>query len=108
MPKEKLPGNGNKQGQRQNGLMFSIHPSVEHSLRNGTKEKLTEMRPILWIELVAWILVGWAFSSWRTAVIGYIMTVPVLFALPVWGEYRRMKWERRDILLRRGVPDDQL
>jgi hypothetical protein len=32
----------------------------------------------------------------------------MLFALPVWGEYRRMKWERRDLLLRRGVPDDQI
>jgi hypothetical protein len=77
-------------------------------LKKRYKENLTEMRPVLWIELVAWIVVGWAFSSWRTAVIGYIVTVPVLFALPAWGEYRRMKWERRDSLLRRGVPDDQL
>jgi len=71
-------------------------------------EKITDMRPFLWIELVAWSIAGWAFSSWRTTVIGYISTLPVLFALPAWGEYVRMKRERRDTLLRRGVPDDQI
>jgi hypothetical protein len=83
-------------------------PTGRALLKDRYKEKLIEMRPFLWIELVAWTLVGWAFSSWRTAIIGYIVTVPMLFALPVWGEYRRMKWERRDLLLRRGVPDDQI
>ena len=47
-------------------------------------------------------------SSWRTSVIGYIVSVPILFTLPIWGEYRRMKRERRDTLLRRGVPDEQI
>ncbi len=70
--------------------------------------KITEMRPFLWIELVAWTLVGWAFSSWRTTVFGYLSSIPILLALPVWGEYLRMKRERRDILLRRRVPEDQI
>ena len=66
------------------------------------------MRPFLWIELVAWTLVGWEFSSWRTAIIGYVVSVPVLAALPVLGEYRLMTRERRDLLLRRGVPEEQI
>ncbi len=83
-------------------------PTGRALLKERYKEKLIEMRPLLWIELVAWIIFGWGISSWRTAFIGYIVSVPVLFALPVWGEYRRMKRERRDILLRRGIPDDQI
>jgi hypothetical protein len=83
-------------------------PTGRALLKERYKEKLIEMRPLLWIELVAWIIFGWGISSWRTTVIGYILSVPVLFALPVWGEYRRMKCERRDTLLRRGVPDDQI
>ena len=66
------------------------------------------MRPLLWIELVAWIVLGWVFSSWRTTVIGYIVTLPVLFLLLYWGEYRRMKAERRDLFLRRRVPENQI
>ena len=83
-------------------------PSGRALLKERYIEKITEMRPFLWIELVSWILVGWAFSSWRTTVIGYVVSMPVLFALPVWGEYLRMRRERRDTLLRRGVPDDQI
>ena len=83
-------------------------PTGRALLKERYKEKLMEMRPFLWIVLVAWIVFGWGISSWQTAVIGYIVSVPVLFALPIWGEYRRMKWERRDLLLRRGVPDDQI
>jgi hypothetical protein len=71
-------------------------------------EKIIEMRPFLWIELVAWAVFGWGISSWRTSVIGYVVSVPVSFALPIWGEYRHMKRERRDTLLRRRVPDDQI
>ena len=80
-------------------------PSGRALLRERYIEKITEMRPLLWIELVAWALLGWAFSSWRTTVIGFIVSLPFLFALPVLGEYLRMKRERRDTLLRRGVPD---
>jgi hypothetical protein len=83
-------------------------PTGRALLKKRYKAKLTEMQPFLWIELVAWISVGWAFSSWRAAVIGYIVSVPVLSALPVLGEYRRMKRERRDLLLRSGVPDKQI
>ncbi|WP_263379733.1 hypothetical protein [Granulicella paludicola] len=72
------------------------------------KEKLAEMRPVLWIEAVAWIAVGWAFSSWRTSVTGFVTTMPILFALAAWAEYRRMKRERRDLLLRLRVPEDQI
>lgn len=82
-------------------------PTGRKLLRERYKEKLIEMRPLLWIELVAWIVLGWAFSSWRITVIGYIVTLPVLFALPYWSEYRRMKAERRDLLLRRRVPEGQ-
>jgi len=32
----------------------------------------------------------------------------VLFALPVWEVRQAMKRERREILLRRGVPEDQI
>jgi hypothetical protein len=83
-------------------------PSGRVILRARYRDKVTEMQPFLWIEIVAWIFVGWALSSWRTAVLGYIVSVPLVFALPVLGEYLRMKRERRDILLRRGIPDDQI
>lgn len=83
-------------------------PTGRALLKDRYREKITEMRPFLWIELVAWIIFGWGIGSWRTSVIGYFVSVPVLFALPIWGEYRRMKRERRDTLLRRGVPDDQI
>ena len=83
-------------------------PTGRTLLRKRYKEKLIEMRPLLWIELVAWIVLGWAFGSWRTALIGYFVTLSVLFALPYWGEYRRMKAERRDFLLRRRVPEEQI
>jgi hypothetical protein len=42
-------------------------PTGRALLKDRYKEKLIEMRPFLWIELVAWILLGWAFNSWRTA-----------------------------------------
>lgn len=77
-------------------------------LKQRYKEKAAEMRPFLWIEGAVWILIGWAYSSWRATVIGYFVSVPVLFVLPVWGEYLRMKRERRDLLLRRGVPEEQI
>ncbi len=81
-------------------------PTGRALLKQRYKDKISEMRPFLWIGLVAWILFGWLISSWRTTVIGYIVSVPILFALPIWGEYRRMKRERRDTLLRRGVADE--
>jgi hypothetical protein len=83
-------------------------PTGRALLKERYVEKIIEMRPFLWIELVAWVIFGWGISSWRTSVIGYVVSVPVLFALPIWGEYRRMKRERRDTLLRRRVPDDQI
>ncbi|MGB6693935.1 MAG: hypothetical protein WBE56_07110 [Terracidiphilus sp.] len=66
------------------------------------------MRPLLWIDVIAWGVIGWAFSSWLAAVIGYTVSIPVLFALPVWEVRQGMKRERREILLRRGVPEDQI
>lgn len=83
-------------------------PTGRTLLKKRYKEKLIEMRQLLWIEFVAWIMLGLAFSSWRTTVIGYIVTVPVLFLLLYLGEYRRMKRERRDLLLPRRVPEDQI
>ncbi|MGA8939449.1 MAG: hypothetical protein WB439_09820 [Acidobacteriaceae bacterium] len=83
-------------------------PTGKALFKQRYKEKLTEMRSFLWIELVAWSFAGWAFSSWRTTVIGYLVSVALMSVLPLWGEYRRMKRERRDILLRRRVPEDQI
>ncbi len=77
-------------------------------LRKRYKKRITEMRPLLFIELLAWILIGWAFNSLRTVIIGYVVTVPVLFILPICVEYLRMTRERRDALLRRGVPEDDI
>ncbi len=79
-------------------------PTGRALLKERYKEKIAYMRPLLWIELVAWVILGWAIGSWRTTVFGYIVSTPVLFALPIWGEYRQMKRERRDLLLRRRVP----
>jgi hypothetical protein len=59
-------------------------PSGCALLKQRYKEKILEMRLFLWIELVAWIIFGWGISSWRTSLIGYIVSVPILFALPIW------------------------
>jgi hypothetical protein len=83
-------------------------PTGRALLKERYKEKLIEMRPFLWIDLVAWTFVGFALSSWRIALSGYVAMLPLLAALPIWGEYWRMRRERRDTLLRRGVPDDQI
>ena len=83
-------------------------PTGRALLMERYKEKLLELRPLLWIELVAWGLLAFAFSSWRTGLIGYLATLPLLVALPIWGELLRMRRERRDTLLRRGVPEDQI
>lgn len=83
-------------------------PSGRALLKERYIERITYMRPLLWIEALAWIALGWANSSWRTAVVGYVLSMPILLALPLWGEYRRLKRERRDTLLRRGVPNDQI
>ena len=83
-------------------------PTGRALLKKRYKEKLVDMRPLLWIELVAWAALGWAFSSWRTAIIGCLITIPILLILPIWAEYKRMKRERRDILLRLRVPEDQI
>jgi|GEM_PF-5186000 len=77
-------------------------------LKNSYMEKLTEVRPLLWIELVAWSLLGWSFNSWRTAIIGFVVSAPILLALLFLGEYLKLKRERRNILLRRGMPEDQI
>jgi hypothetical protein len=83
-------------------------PTGRALLKERYKEKLVEMRPFLWIDLVAWAFVGFALRSWRIALIGYVAMLPLLAVLPICGEYRRMRRERRDTLLRRGVPDDQI
>lgn len=81
-------------------------PSGRALLRQRYREKITYMRPILWIEVVAWIFMGWAFSSWRTTVVGFVASLAFIFTMPVLGEYLQMRRERRDTLLRRGVPDE--
>ncbi len=83
-------------------------PTGRALLKERYIEKIAEMRPFLWIEIVVWIFAGWAFSSWRTTVIGFVVSMAFLFTFPVLGEYLRMKRERRDTLLRRGVPDEQI
>lgn len=83
-------------------------PTGRALLKQRYREKLGEMWPIFWIELAACATLGWAFSSWRVAVVSYLVMVPILFLLPMWGEYRRMKRERRHTLLRLGVPEDQI
>jgi hypothetical protein len=77
-------------------------------LKDRYKERLIELRPVLVIEAAAWALVGWALGSWKTPLIGYIITVPLLMLLAYWGVYRQLKRERRDTLLRLGVPDNQI
>lgn len=81
-------------------------PSGRALLKERYIEKITYMRPFLWIEIVVWIFAGWAFSSWRTTVIGFIVSQLFIFTFPALGEYLQMKRERRDTLLRRGVPDE--
>jgi hypothetical protein len=83
-------------------------PKGRSLLKEKYKERLADIRPIFVIEAFAWLLVGWAFSAWRIATVGYIVTVPILIALALWSEYRRLKRKRHDILLRSGVPDDQI
>ncbi len=81
-------------------------PSGRALLKERYVEKITYMRPFLWIEIVVWIFAGWSYSSWRTTVVGFIVSMLFIFTFPVLGEYLRMRRERRDTLLRRGVPDE--
>ena len=81
-------------------------PTGRALLKLRYREKITEMRPFLWIKLVAGAFAGWMYSSWRIALDVYLVALPLLLVLPLWGEYLRMKRERRDTLLRRGVPDE--
>jgi hypothetical protein len=83
-------------------------PTGRALFKERYKEKLIETRPFLWIGLVAWTFAGWGFSSWRTAIIGYFVSLPFLLILAVWGAYRGMKRERRDLLLRMRVPEEEI
>jgi hypothetical protein len=69
-------------------------------------ERIAEIRRVLWIQLFAWIALGWAFSSWRAALIGFLATIPLMFLLPVWAVYLQVKREHRDRLLRANVAED--
>jgi hypothetical protein len=77
-------------------------------LKERYKERLEYIRPLFGIEVIAWLMLGWASSSWSLALVGFAVTLPLLFALAFWGEYRRLKHERRDLLLRMRVPEDQI
>ncbi len=81
-------------------------PSGRALLKERYIERITYIRPLLWLEIVLWIFVGWTFSSWRTTVIGFVVSMAFIFTFPILGEYLRMKRERRDTLLRSGVPDE--
>jgi hypothetical protein len=77
-------------------------------LKDRYKERLQEMRPLLVIEAIAWVMLGWAFGLWKAPLIGYIITIPVLLLLAYWAEYRKLKQERKQTLWRLGVPDDKI
>lgn len=83
-------------------------PTGRALLKERYKKRLIEKRSLLWTELFAWDAVGWSFGSWRLAVVGLLITLPIMLGFALWDEYRRVKRERRDILLRRGVPEDQI
>jgi hypothetical protein len=83
-------------------------PTGRALLKERYVEKINEMRPFLWIQLVAWIFCGWGIGSWHAAIIGYIVSIPILLILPIPAQYLSIKRERRDTLLRRGVPDDEI
>ncbi len=83
-------------------------PTGRVLLKERYKKRLIERRSLLWTELFAWGAVGWSFGSWRLGVVGLLITLPIMLAFALLDEYRRMQRERRDILLRRGVPEDQI
>jgi hypothetical protein len=83
-------------------------PSGRALLKERHVARVGELRSILWIDVVAWCILGWALGSWRVAAIGYAVSALVLIVLPAWGVYLGMRRERRDILLRRGVPDEEI
>ena len=75
-------------------------------LKERYLEKIHEIRMILWIEAAAWIVLGAMYSSWRTTVIGFVVSESFVTTFPALGAYLGMRRERRDTLLRRGVPDE--
>ena len=83
-------------------------PSGRALLKERYLEKLSEMRPFLWMEIVVWAFIGWTYSSWRTTVTGFIVSMLFVVTFPLLGEYVRMKRERRDTLLRGGVLEELL
>ncbi len=83
-------------------------PMGRAMLKDRCEAHLVDMRPAFVIELIPCVLLGWAFSSWRLAVFGYLALVPLLLVLTLLGQYLQLKRERRNLLLRYGVPDDQI
>ena len=69
-------------------------------------ERITELRPFLWAQIVAWIFAGLVFGSWRTTMVGFAVGVFVLTVFQLLWLCFRMSQERRGILVRRGVPEE--
>ncbi len=81
-------------------------PSGRALLRERVLERIHETRMLLWIEAAAWIVLGAMYSSWRTTVIGFVVSGAFVATFPALAVYLGMRRERRDTLLRRGVPDE--
>jgi hypothetical protein len=83
-------------------------PAGRTLLKDRYKDRVKEMRPVLAIEAIAWAILGWAYGWWKVAMIGYVVTIPLLLLLAYWAAYRQLKQERRQTLWRLGVPDDKI
>ena len=55
------------------------------------KEKVIELRPFILLFFAGWIIFGWTTGAWYISAKGYLIGLALLFLLPLWGEYRRMK-----------------
>ena len=82
-------------------------PTRRSIMHARLKERAIDSKPFLILLPLSWAISAWGLGTWKVIPFG-MATVPVIAGLAYWAEYRRMKRERRDILLRSSIPEDQI
>jgi hypothetical protein len=83
-------------------------PGRRTLLHERFRKEVTYIRPLFAVGAISWISLAWALGSWRIGVYGFLGSIPLMFLFVYWGQYRRLKRERREILLRRRYPEDRI
>lgn len=82
-------------------------PTRRELLRERLREKMEQWPQILGVLCLSWLAAVWGFG-WLWPSVGLLGYLPLLALHGYWAEYRRLKRERRDILLRMRYPEDRI